>query len=158
MRIYTSYFYQLRFFPPYLVPISTARTDPAWYHDNRGEQHMFLDKNGVLNGLRAGMFAPEPSVSRFCSPVCSENGQREICSFKRAYEEQLQKINHNEIRKLLEYIETLAPQLGLPTNHPLEFAFVVHEAPTNYCSERSILQKFLRQIDIGVTEWSRSRN
>lgn len=32
MKILTSYFYQIRNFKPYQIPLSTAISDPAWYH------------------------------------------------------------------------------------------------------------------------------
>lgn len=33
MKFYTSYFYKLRFFTPNMLPFSTAKWDPKWYHN-----------------------------------------------------------------------------------------------------------------------------
>ena len=50
MKLAISYFYQIRFFKPYMIPVSTAHWDPAWYHDWAGAAHVFVDKRGVING------------------------------------------------------------------------------------------------------------
>lgn len=36
MKIYTSYFYQIRFFKPNMIPLSTAKYDPSWFHKGLG--------------------------------------------------------------------------------------------------------------------------
>ena len=56
MKFYTSYFYQVRFFTPNMIPISTAKWDPKWFHDFQDNKYVFLDKRGVCNGLRADPF------------------------------------------------------------------------------------------------------
>ena len=33
MKIRISYFYQVRNFKPNMIPMSTAISDPAWFHD-----------------------------------------------------------------------------------------------------------------------------
>ena len=67
MKVYTSYFYKIRFFKPNMIPISTAIWDPKWYHQNQGSDHWFIDKNGVINGLRAPVFAPGEVASAVSS-------------------------------------------------------------------------------------------
>lgn len=32
MKILISYFYQIRFFKPNMIPLSTAAFDPKWFH------------------------------------------------------------------------------------------------------------------------------
>ena len=49
MKIKTSYFYQIRNFKPYQIPLSTAISDPAWYHSKT--EDYYIDKNGVINGF-----------------------------------------------------------------------------------------------------------
>ena len=53
MKIMTSYFYQIRFFKPYMIPLSTAKWDPKWFHRNQGQNYQFKDKNGewLFSGL-----------------------------------------------------------------------------------------------------------
>ena len=48
MKLCTSYFYRIRFFRPDIVPFSTAKWDPKWYHNFQGQNNIFLDRNGVL--------------------------------------------------------------------------------------------------------------
>ena len=50
MKFALGYFYQVRFFTPNMIPVSTALGDPKWYHQNKGQQFTFLDKNNVING------------------------------------------------------------------------------------------------------------
>ena len=45
MKFALGYFYQVRFFTPNMIPVSTALGDPKWYHQNKGQQFTFLDKN-----------------------------------------------------------------------------------------------------------------
>ena len=44
MKFALGYFYQVRFFTPNMIPVSTAVSDPKWYHQNKGPQFTFLDK------------------------------------------------------------------------------------------------------------------
>ena len=46
MKLAISYFYQIRNFKPNMIPVSTARWDPKWYHDGKGAEYNFIDKNG----------------------------------------------------------------------------------------------------------------
>lgn len=67
MKLYTSYFYQIRFFAPNIVPVSTAVWDPKWYHNFAGQDNVFLDKRGVVNGLRAPALAPGSQLEGSCA-------------------------------------------------------------------------------------------
>lgn len=86
MKILTSYFYQIRNFKPYQIPLSTAISDPAWYHPKNGDY--YVDKNGVINGLRIGMLQPQRSLGFLCGgKTCTQ--QPDSCRFLRAYYDQL---------------------------------------------------------------------
>lgn len=39
IKIYTSYFYQIRNFTPNIIPVSTALSDPAWYRPPEGQEY-----------------------------------------------------------------------------------------------------------------------
>ena len=39
MKIYTSYFYQIRNFKPNMIPVSTAISDPFWYRPPAGKEY-----------------------------------------------------------------------------------------------------------------------
>ena len=58
MKLAISYFYKIRFFQPWMIPISTAAWDPKYYHDNKGKDYLFVDKRGVINGYRYEALAP----------------------------------------------------------------------------------------------------
>ena len=67
MKIYISYFYQIRNFPKTLIPLSTAHWDPKWYHQKNNK--VFLDKRGVLNGLRIDELSPGKECDGLCSGI-----------------------------------------------------------------------------------------
>ena len=50
MKIATSYFYQIRNFKPYMIPVSTALSDPEWYRPPAGQEY-YIDKE--RNNMRA---------------------------------------------------------------------------------------------------------
>lgn len=58
MKFYISYFYAVRFMKPNTVALSTAMWDPKWFYD-KYQGDVYLDKRGVLNGLRAEPFVPK---------------------------------------------------------------------------------------------------
>ena len=52
LQFRTSYFYQVRYFNANILPFSTALSDPKWFHEDKSNNHIFLDIHGVVNGLR----------------------------------------------------------------------------------------------------------
>lgn len=52
MKLAISYFYQIRNFKKNMLPLSTAVSDPAWFHENLNNNHIFIDKRGIINGIR----------------------------------------------------------------------------------------------------------
>lgn len=153
MAIYTSYFYQVRFMRPTDIPMSTAVWDPKWFHDFKGQDYMFLDKRGVLNGLRASMFAPDDTCKDLCRGLenCPGRGQP-ICQFLSNYRKQLDKLDAHQLSK---FLEQLAPMLQKATGNPGPFNHILllHEAPTNPCSERGVIQQWFAAAGITVEEW-----
>ena len=143
MKIYTSYFYQVRFFPSNLIPLSTAIWDPKWFHDFKGQSHIFIDGNGVLNGLRCPQLVPGPICHDECrGPENCAIKSPYRCDFLRHYREQLDKIN---ISEFLSHLEELTDGMDI--------AFLFHEAPNNPCSERRVVQEWLRDNGMEVKEW-----
>ena len=153
MRIYTSYFYQIRFFPPNLVPLSTAIFDPKWFHENLPQSHQFKDKRGVLNGLRIEPFVPGPECHNLCrgSEGCYENP--ESCRFLLTYLAQLNKLDFSSI---MERFESLAAAISSKEKlEDVSFALIVHEAPSKNCSERVMIQRWFAEHGYPITEWSK---
>lgn len=137
MQIYTSYFYQIRNFTPNLIPVSVCLSDPEWYKLKNGKEY-FIDKKGVINGLRY-----EPLiVQRYGTKECI--GERSICPFvstnyncelMQEYEQLLYSFVDKE--KTLKAFEYCLNKFNADT-----IVLMVHEAPNNPCSERTVLQKF----------------
>ena len=149
MKIYTSYFYQIRHFPQTLVPLSTALGDPAWFHANRDFSYKWKDKRGVLNGLRAPVFSPDPHYTD-CQN-CSMKGTGGLCPFLLKYRIQLNGLNYEEI---MDHFKGLRDRICAKEGwNDCDFALIVHEAPTNPCSERGPLQQWFATHGCMVEEW-----
>ena len=156
MKVYTSYFYQIRFFKPHQIPLSTAVWDPKWFHEGQGKDHVWKDKNGVWNGLRLEILNPDNCCS--LPPECIEcqrKGDPETCSFIKDYSTGLHtKVDFSElldmINKTAEYIQQLEGFEEEP-----EIILIVHEASDEPCSERKSIQELFAEHGIECTEWRR---
>lgn len=149
MKIYTSYFYQIRNFPPTLIPLSTAKYDPKWYHEGKSQDHTFIDARGVVNGLRIHAFAPAASYGCEDGKSCKQTPGE--CTFIKAYQDQLKSIDFKILMKLLNAIG--GEFSGYLNNQEISFAFIVHEAPDNPCSERGSIQDWFKSHGVTVEEW-----
>lgn len=154
MKFYTSYFYAIRFMKPYQIPLSTAVWDPKWFHDFHNQSYTFIDKNGVVNGIRAEMLAPGPECSGDCAGpegnVC--DGDPRACVFQLKYKIQLNKIDFNDfLNRCKKLGEKIKNDLGF-AEEP-EFMLIVHEAPDNMCSERNPLQNWVRANGYEIKEF-----
>ena len=156
MKIYTSYFYQIRFFPKNLIPLSTAHSDPLWYHQNTHNHKLqFIDKRGVLNGLRAEPFVPIVHGDGDGTCYGPENCGNipELCAFMKNYREQLDQLSYLDIIQRCQILgKNIENRLGEEYANP-DFAFIVHEAPWNPCSERRIIQEWFYDNGLRVEEW-----
>lgn len=153
MKIKISYFYNIRFFKPYQIPISTAVWDPKWFHDGKKQNYYFKDKNGVYNGLRAEMLAP--GFEAKCSKTCRDNP--DDCSFIVGYKDQISTISFNAF---IEYLESIANYVKT-TEHfddEPEIILMVYETPENKCSERGPLVEWFSENGIKLEEWKNSEN
>lgn len=154
MNIYISYFYMVRFFAPYEIPLSTAVWDPKWFHDFKGQDYAFIDKRGVFNGVRATMFAPGDTCSSLCRGREGCQKTPETCDFLRLYAKQLERLDFHAFMKYLEQASTLF-QEQLKLARPADFVLLVHEAPDNPCSERVPLQTWFEKNGHPLYEWER---
>jgi len=147
MIIYTSYFYMIRFFPKNLIPLSTAQWDPKWYHEFQGNDHAFIDSNGVINGIRIEDLNPLHTHASGCP--CELKNYTE-CKFIKEYKEGLRNLNLN---KILEYINNVLNEaseiLGLKNLKPV---LIVHEADWNPCSERDSLIEYFTENNIEIEQ------
>lgn len=146
-----SYFYQIRFFKPYMIPISTAISDPAWYHNSLGPEYNYIDKNGVVCGLRSSVLpmtehAPEEIE---CRPHCPLEGTD--CSFMRMYLDHLHKINFYRMMKNLTEAAGII-QKKMKFEHDPIIVLIVHEPPTRACSERPVLKRWFSEFGLNLRE------
>ena len=151
MRIYTSYFYKIRFFPSNVIPLSTAMFDPKWYYDFKEQGYIFYDKRGVLNGMRAEPFIPKANLSGLCygPEGCKESPEH--CAFLTNYLNQLRHLNFDEIMERFRKLNDKLPNES-------DFALIVHEAPDRECSERKMIQKWFAENGLPIAEWEFSGN
>ena len=152
MKFKLGYFYQVRFFQPNMIPLSTAHSDPKWYHANHSAQFTYFDKNNVINGLRCDELAP----GSVCAGLC--NGSREKgcnptnCEFLRAYRLQLETtFDIPAFLKRCEVVAQKTQEMNSYTDEPV-IVLMVHEAPDNPCSERKTLINFFNAHGIDIEE------
>ena len=155
MEIYTSYFYQVRFMKPYMIPLSTAAWDPRWFHKTRGQEYVWKDKNGVYNGLRTSVFAPGSLCVGLCrGPENCATGSPQTCLFLKTYRYQLDLLDYDDViarcKRMGEYIQSLEKFPEDPV-----IMLLVHEAPQNPCSERRIIQEWFAAHGKEVVEWQK---
>ena len=124
-----------------MIPMSTALYDPKWY-DTHGM--IARDKNGVILGLNDKRFHPD--VDSEC-PRCIDHDPTK-CSFINNYYNKISKLNFEEVIKSY---EELGRALGIVD--PI-LVLIVHEAPSNPCSERSALIKLFKEHNIDLEEFN----
>lgn len=149
MKIYISYFWNIRNFAINAIPISTAKSDPPYYHNFKGKDYQFIDKKGIYNGLRCEMLTPGNQLSGLCDGKCPEISTD--CTFLNGYRAQLNKIDFNDFIKRTENLCNKVAEYINVTN-PVA-VFVVWEAPNNPCSERHVLFGWFAENGVQVEEY-----
>lgn len=144
MKIYTSYFAQMRNFPKNLVSLSTAVWNPKWLPLGRDKQgHIWLD----IPPLKPGR-----SCNGLCNGTC-EPKHPQNCAFLQEYRKQLDKLDISEIiAQLAQLKEDIEIAEGLEN---IEFVILVYETPSNPCSERRVLQQWFKDNGLELKEWSK---
>lgn len=151
MKICTSYFYKIREFTPNMIPISTAMWDPKWFHDFKGPDYIFKDKNGIYNGLRYESFAPGTSCEGLCrgSDGCAQTP--DSCTFLKAYHNQLNSLDFNLVIQELSELAQKIQSYERFEEDPI-IVLIVYEKPETQCSERSILHKWFSEHNYSIQE------
>ena len=146
MNIYISYFYNVRFFPTNLIPVSTAVWDPKWYHNFKTNDFTFKDKRGVVNGIRAEVLSPHKIENCECKE-CKSRKDPSTCSFIKQYSDYIFSLNFNEVYNRLLNISQ--------AYNNADICLMVYEKPDNPCSERGTLVKWFANNGVEVKEFSR---
>ena len=141
MKLYTSYFYQLRNFPSNLVGLSTAVWEPKYVL--MGQR----DDNGVLC-IPCPPLKPGVECEGLCKGDCYIKHPN-TCLFLQKYYEQLSKINFDEF---IEKLKTLANKIDNENN--IDFAFMVYESPKKECSERMMIRRWFNDNGLAIPEWT----
>lgn len=153
MQIYISYFYQIRNFPDTLIPLSTAMYDPKWYNNNNVP---YLDKRGILNGLRLPDLSPyKLDESVLCDPsddsFCDKNPSQ--CKFLSEYSKYLDTLNFDTIYNILIEIADGCSK-ARSDGKTMDICLMVYETPNNPCSERIPLIEYFKKHGIEVKEFN----
>lgn len=158
MNVYISYFYQIRFFKPNIIPLSTCVWDPKYFH-NGGLHTQFIDKNGVINGIRAECFVPDENCNGLCrGPENCRNEElnKGWCNFLSIYLEQLRKLDFVEIwHKFKNLAKQIKDELKI-LEKDIDFVLIVYETPKNPCSERRALQQWFKENGYELKEWTKN--
>lgn len=144
MRVFTSYFYQVRFFLPHMIPISTALWDPKWFHNNKGHEYYFKDKNGVYNGFRAEFLKSGPSCAGACKGAKNCNDSPPNCAYLLQYREQLNSLDFDDVYARLTTIAEAIKRAEGFEEEPM-VVLLVYETPDILCSERGALHSWFKE-------------
>jgi len=144
MKVKISYFYNIRFFKPYQIPVSTACYDPRWYYS----KGVVKDKNGVYNGIRMELLHAD-AESANCSLDCKDDPA--TCTFLTVYRDQLRKTNFQEVYNWLQQLADNVQNLEGFEEEP-EVVLMVYEAPDNKCSERGPLIDWFKENGYDLEE------
>jgi len=147
MKIYISYFAQIRNFPPNLVGLSTAVWNPKWLQKGRSQ-------NGII-WLDIPPLKPGKNCDGLCNGKCSPKHPNN-CNFLREYKNQLDKIDFN---MLMEHLQVLSETIKVGEQfNDVDFALLVYEKYDNICSERWPLIQWFKEHNMELKEWQLDKN
>lgn len=144
MKLYTSYWAQVRNFPKNLVGLNTTVWPPKW-------RPLGQDKRGVWV-IDCPPLKPGIECDGLCNGSCNPP-HPEDCAFLQTYYKQLCNFNFNDFLESLEKLK-----LKICKGEALDdvdFALIVFETPTKSCSERGPLQNWLKSHGVEVEEWQK---
>lgn len=144
MKIYISYFAQMRNFPPNMIGLSTAHWEPKYITPGRSQ-------NGII-WMGIPPLKPGASCDGLCDGKCNPK-QAPNCAFLCAYKRQLNIINFNEIiTKLKRLRDKICENEGF---QDVDFALLVYEKYDNPCSERWPLKQWFKENGMELEEWKK---
>lgn len=145
MKFYTSYFYQIRFFPHNLIPLSTAVWPP---------KYQLKDSSGQLAiVVQCPPFTPGAQCAGLCQGKCEPKHPQD-CKFLQTYRAQLDnEITEDFFQTLNKLHDDICRGEGFDD---VDFAFIVYEAPNNPCSERQVIQQWFKDHHILIEEWHKA--
>lgn len=149
MKVYITYFYKIRDLPQNVIPLSTALWDPKFFHSHGDNSVVFVDKRGVVNGLRCEELHPD--IHNSDCMRCKHMQDPNSCSFLTKYYQQLQKLDFQKLMQKFQALADLMKQLFNTEN--ADVCLLVYEKPDNRCSERTALKKWFAENGQELIEW-----
>ena len=101
MKIYTSYFYQIRNFKQNMIPISTTLSDPEWFKPPIGKEY-YIDKRGIICGLRYEPLIIQSQGTHYC-PCEDKNILQGNCPTMQEYQQLLETVDFDKMIKAFEF-------------------------------------------------------
>ena len=145
MKLYTSYWAQVRNFPRNLVGLNTTVWPPRW-------RPMGKDKNGIIV-VDCPPLKPGAACEGLCNGKCEPKHPKD-CKFLETYYNQLEQIEWNHF---MSQLQTVHDNICAGEQFDdVDFAFIVFEKYDNPCSERQPIQKWLTNRGIEINEWSKT--
>lgn len=138
MKIYTSYFYQIRNFKSNMIPVSTCLSDPAWFKPPMGKEY-YIDKRGIICGLRYEPLMVQSQGSHYC-PCENKEILQGQCDILKEYRQLLETVDFNRVIKGFQFCANKF-QRPFDKEEPI-IVLMVYETPSNPCSERIALQDY----------------
>lgn len=154
MNYYITTFYNIRFLPPNNIPISTCLSDPKWFHDFKGKNYCFVDKRGIMNGIREPALCPELDIppEDICCKDCSHKSEVPNCPFLVAHRKAIRAVDFDyimsEFKRVAKDVRKITHFEGEP-----DIVLLVYEKEDNPCSERAGLIELFKAHNIELKEW-----
>ena len=142
LKLYTSYWAQVKNFPKNLIGLNTTVFPPHWRplgRDNRG-----------IWVIDCPPLKPGRECVGLCNGKCNPK-HPDDCEFLKVYRNQLDNI---DVGDFLNHLDRLAYKIKKDEDlSDVDFAAVVFEAPQNKCSERVALQSWGAFCGLDIKEW-----
>lgn len=162
MKIYISSFYNVRFFTENIIPISTAGGYgwPWWLFkaDNQKIGTYYINKNNVMIGIKEDSLSYNAdefcNLTEPCQKNCPYISKAPHCQFMDSYYNQLTKLNFKELIDSFNYIAEDIRTITHYKGEPIIVLLVYESAKVN-CAERPCLQKWFKDNNYDLLEWSK---
>lgn len=138
-----------------MVPISTTQWDPKWYHNFGSNDNVFVDNNGVINGIRYEPLNPMYNHAFGCPCKYHKVGLESNCKFLIDYRNGIRRLDFEKVMsdlqnisdEVIDYWRSVDLNVAEPT-----LVLIVYETPDNPCSERVELIKLFSDHGIDLEE------
>ena len=157
MKIYTSSYYNIRFFTPNMIPIATSIDWPYWLRKNKPK--LYLNEDNVIIGIKEEKFSNFMplfnSLEEKCRKDCPYKNKVPNCQFMLKYSEYLKTIDFNalliEFKRIIKEVKKINKFEGEPI-----IVLMVFESEKCNCAERPCIQKWFKDNGYNLEEWNKS--